>query len=145
MSHLQKRLSNCHCPCKKGFSDTNILFNMKHCMYLKILEVFRCKHCLWYDCMYAQTQTIVTVFCFHFTAFFFFHFMSVTITFTQPGVTQFQHWKNYGLQWNNNNFSSKYFMTISYCMKVHFPTELADMSIPWKSCHCLVNTSKFIK
>lgn len=91
MSHLQKRLSNCHCPCKKGFSDTNILFNMKHFMYLKILEVFRCKHCFWHDCMYAQTQTIVTVFYFHFAASFFLHFMSVTITFTQPGVTHFQH------------------------------------------------------
>jgi len=64
---------------------------MKHCMYLKILEVFRRKYCFWHECMYAQTQTIVTVFYFHFAAPFFLHFMSVTITFTQPGVTQFQH------------------------------------------------------
>jgi hypothetical protein len=74
-SHLQKRLSNCHCPCKKGFSDKNILFNMKHFMYLKILEVFRHKYCLWHDCMSAQTQTQYTVFYFHFAASFFLHFI----------------------------------------------------------------------
>jgi len=37
-SHLQKRLSNCHCPHRKGSSDNSCL-HMKFCMYLKILEV----------------------------------------------------------------------------------------------------------
>jgi hypothetical protein len=107
-SHLKKRLSNCHCPCKKGFSDKNILFHMKHFMYLKILEVFRRKYCLWHDCMYAQTQPQSLSSTFISLLPSFSTSVSVTITFTQPGVTHFHHWKKYGLQ-SKQQFQFKVF------------------------------------
>lgn len=118
MSHLQKRLSNCHCPCKKGFSDTNILFNMKHFMYLKILEVFRCKHCFWHDCMYAQTQTIVTLFYFHsLLPFFSTSCQSPSLSLNLVSLNSITE-KIMDYNQNNNNLSSNYFMTSSKCIKV---------------------------
>lgn len=145
MSHLQKRLSNCHCPCKKGFSDTNILFNMKHFMYLKILEVWDTNIVSGMTaCMHKHKQQSLSSTLILLLPSFSTSCQSRPLSLKLVSLNSITE-KIMDSNQNNNNFSSKYFMIISKCIKVYFTIELADMYIPWKSCHYLVNTNEFIK